>query len=139
MIGSTLVFWCRWLMWVSAVQPVAMRSAVFWRVASPITNHLKLHASNYRQKANHPEHPNHPLIQHTNPPRNMKTTPFLNTADLYTTPNPNQITTEEIKNNIKNQPHNSSPNLSKLTTNNQLTNLPPTDVDPGLFTKGAEK
>jgi len=95
----------------------------------PIANHLKLHASNFRQKANHPDHPNHNLIapRHT---RNMKTTLFLDTSDLYTRPTPNQNTPEEITNNIKTNHTIAVQNYLTSLSPSKLTNQPYTDPHP---------
>jgi len=66
----------------------------------PIKSHLKLHASNYKEKTKDPGHPNHHIYQRNPPPRRMKTTIFHDTANLYhhQTQNPTQ---EQIKQNIK--------------------------------------
>ena len=44
----------------------------------PLKQHLKLHASQYRQKAQHAEHPSHHLTTQAQNPRHMKQTTFLN-------------------------------------------------------------
>ena len=84
----------------------------------PLTTHLKLHASNYRQKVNLPTHPNHQLTRKPNPPRNKKTTIFNN---LFSQPDPNYNTPDTIRANIKTNhtlavlEHQTSLPLNKLT------------------------
>ena len=65
----------------------------------PLKQHLKLHASQYRQKAQHSEHPSHQLTIQAANPRHMKQTTFQNnnnnyTHNIYTTPE--DTTTETI-------------------------------------------
>ena len=69
----------------------------------PIKNHLQLHASQMRQKAELPCHPMHSLIQATDQPRYIRQTIFHNknnyTHEIAT--DPNNITEDTINNNIK--------------------------------------
>ena len=63
----------------------------------PIHEHLQLHASQYKQKTQHPSHPLHKHITYFNPPR-LKNTIFNN--GRYTTnipTDPHIITTTDIK------------------------------------------
>ena len=68
----------------------------------PVDTHLKLHASQYRQKTQDPNHPLHHLTNLPRNPRNKKQTIFQNdnyTTNLDTDP---QLTTEHtIKQNMK--------------------------------------
>jgi hypothetical protein len=69
----------------------------------PIKNHLQLHASQIRQKAEHPHHPLHSLIQDKSPPRLIRQTIFQhnNNYTLEIETNPTSVTEDEINNNIK--------------------------------------
>ena len=116
----------------------------------PIHEYLKLHASQYKQKT---QHPSHPLNKHTtyfNIPRQKKPTIFNN--DRYTTnvpTDPHTVSTTDIKTNMRHihtsivsrhvatrgnnkilstpPPHNSSsegrlPSLTRRTLNNNNNN-----------------
>src|SRR5206468_3189791 len=69
----------------------------------PLPNHLKLHASQLRQKAQLPIHPLNDLTQQTNCPRKMKETIFQNwnRKTINIDNNLNPPTPESISNNIK--------------------------------------
>ena len=63
----------------------------------PIHEHLQLHASQYKQKTQHPSHPLHKHTKYFNTPR-LKTTIFNN--GRYTTnipTDPHTVTTTDIK------------------------------------------
>ena len=60
----------------------------------PLSNHLKLHASQLRQKSLLPTHPPHDLTQLHKPPRDMKETIFYNWNNKTT----------NLKNDTKQQP-----------------------------------
>ena len=69
----------------------------------PLTQHLKLHASQLRQKAQLPDHPLHELTQNQNNPRHKQQTIFDNDNNYTTnldTP-PDTTTKETIKLNMK--------------------------------------
>ena len=65
----------------------------------PIHEHLQLHASQYKQKTQHPSHPPHNILQHS---KAKKNTIFNN--DRYTTnipTDPHTVTTTDIKTNMR--------------------------------------
>ena len=69
----------------------------------PLKNHLQLHASQIRQKAEHPSHPLHSLIPQNHQPRFIRQTIFHN-RDNYTLEiktDPNTVTDEDINTNMK--------------------------------------
>jgi hypothetical protein len=70
----------------------------------PLSNHLKLHASQLRQKSQLPTHPLHGLTQETHPGRRKKETIFNNwngkTININNK-NTNPITPDEISQNLK--------------------------------------
>ena len=68
----------------------------------PIHEHLQLHASQYKQKTQHPSHPLHKHTTYFNTPRQKKTTIFNN--GRYTTKiptDPHTVTTTDIKTNMR--------------------------------------
>ena len=68
----------------------------------PIHEHLQLHASQYKQKTQHPSHPLHKHTTYFNTPRLKKTTIFNN--GRYTTnipTDPHTVTTTDIKTNMR--------------------------------------
>ena len=68
----------------------------------PIHEHLQLHASQYKQKTQHPSHPLHKHTTYFNTPRLKKTTIFNN--GRYTTNIPTDshtVTTTDIKTNMR--------------------------------------
>jgi len=69
----------------------------------PLKQHLKLHASQYRQKTLHPDHPLHHLTHQDTSRRHKKQTIYDNnnnyTTNIDTTPD--NTTTETIKQNMK--------------------------------------
>ena len=68
----------------------------------PIHEHLQLHASQYKQKTQHPSHPLHKHATYFNTPRLKKTTIFNN--GRYTTnipTDPHTVTTTDIKTNMR--------------------------------------
>ena len=68
----------------------------------PIHEHLQLHASQYKQKTQHPSHPLHKHTTYFNTPRLKKPTIFNN--GRYTTnipTDPHTVTTTDIKTNMR--------------------------------------
>ena len=68
----------------------------------PIHEHLQLHASQYKQKTQHPSHPLHKHTTYFNTPRLKKNTIFNN--GRYTTnipTDPHTVTTTDIKTNMR--------------------------------------
>ena len=65
----------------------------------PIHEHLQLHASQYKQKTQHPSHPLHKHTTYFNTPR-LKKTLFLTTAATQQT-FPHTVTTTDIKTNMR--------------------------------------
>jgi hypothetical protein len=69
----------------------------------PLGHHLQLHASQIRQKSQHPAHPMHSLSQHNTQPRYIRQTIFHNknnyTYEIQT--NTNSVSEEIINNNLK--------------------------------------
>ena len=68
----------------------------------PIHKHQQLHASQYKQKTQHPTHPLHTHTTYFNTPRLQKPTIFNNgryTTNIST--NPNTVTTTDIKTNMR--------------------------------------
>jgi hypothetical protein len=87
----------------------------------PIDQHLRLHASQLRLKAQAPTHPLHTHTQPYNPPRLMKQTVFTNRNYTTNIPiEPDQATTETL-NRCKKQIH------TTITTN-YIDNLPNNDI-----------
>ena len=97
----------------------------------PIEKHLRLHSSQLRQKASHPDHPLHRLTTQPQPPRLKKKTIFNNNQyTLNIDPNPTHAIDENtIKRNMKTihttivQDHLSNRHINKLL------NRPPPDID----------
>jgi len=100
----------------------------------PIQSHLKLHASNYRQKTNLNTHPNHALTNKPPPPRNMKTTIFHDTANLLSHPNPNHNTPDTIAANIKANHSLAVQQYLNTLPPNKLTNQPYLNPHPSELT-----
>jgi len=95
----------------------------------PLTEHLRLHASQLKQKAALPTHPLHKLTQPTPRPRNMKQTIFNNweyhTTNINT--DPQTITKESNNQNLKTIHHLSVQTyLNNRKPNQILGQLPPT-------------
>ena len=68
----------------------------------PIHEHIQLHASQYKQKTQHPSHPLHKHTTYFNTPRLKKNTIFNNgryTTNIST--DPHTITTTDIKSNMR--------------------------------------
>ena len=97
----------------------------------PIEKHLRLHSSQLRQKASHPDHPLHRLTTQPQPPRLKKKTIFNNNQyTLNIDPDPTHAIDENtIKRNMKTihttivQDHLSNRPINKLL------NRPPPDID----------
>ena len=97
----------------------------------PIEKHLRLHSSQLRQKASHPDHPLHRLTTQPQPPRLKKKTIFNNNQyTLNIDPDPTHAIDENtIKQNMKTihttivQDHLSNRPINKLL------NRPPPDID----------
>ena len=97
----------------------------------PIEKHLRLHSSQLRQKASHPDHPLHSLTTQPQPPRLKKKTIFNNNQyTLNIDPDPTHAIDENtIKRNMKTihttivQDHLSNRPINKLL------NRPPPDID----------
>ena len=97
----------------------------------PIVKHLRLHSSQLRQKASHPDHPLHRLTTQPQPPRLKKKTIFNNNQyTLNIDPDPTHAIDENtIKRNMKTihttivQDHLSNRPINKLL------NRPPPDID----------
>ena len=97
----------------------------------PIEKHLRLHSSQLRQKASHPDHPLHRLTTQPQPPRLKKKTIFNNYQyTLNIDPDPTHAIDENtIKRNMKTihttivQDHLSNRPINKLL------NRPPPDID----------
>jgi hypothetical protein len=71
-------------------------------LVQPLKNHLQLHASQMRQKAEYPSQPMHSLIQETKQPRQIRQTIFNNNNYTYEIKtDPNTITEDVINKNIK--------------------------------------
>ena len=94
----------------------------------PIHNHLKLHASQLRQQAQHPDHNLYPLTRQDSPQRYMKQTIFDNNnnythnidTDSYNT------THEIIKQNMKDiHTHIVTQNTASLSHNKVLNDIAP--------------
>ena len=64
----------------------------------PIHDRIQLHASQYKQKTQHPSHPLHKHTTYFNTPR-LKKTLFLTTAATQQ-PDPHTVTTTDIKTNM---------------------------------------
>ena len=93
----------------------------------PIHEHLQLHASQYKQKTQHPSHPLHKHTTYFNTPRLTKPTIFNN--GRYTTnipSDPHTVTTTDIKTNMRHI-HTSivSRHLATRGNNNILRTPPP--------------
>ena len=68
----------------------------------PIHEHLQLHASQYKQKTQHPSHPLHKHTTYFNTPRQKKTTIFNNGRYTTNIPTyPHTVTTTDIKTNMR--------------------------------------
>ena len=69
----------------------------------PLQTHLKLHASQLKEKTKLPHHPLHPLRMQSEPPRIMKTTIFQQNNNYTTdiTTNSQNIDLAVITNNMK--------------------------------------
>ena len=97
----------------------------------PIEKHLRLHSSQLRQKASHPDHPLHRLTTQPQPPRLKRKTIFNNNQyTLNIDPDPTHAIDENtIKRNMKTihttivQDHLSNRPINKLL------NRPPPDID----------
>ena len=119
----------------------------------PIHEHLQLHATQYKQKTQHPSHPLHKHTTYFNTPRLKKPTIFNNGRYTTNIPTyPHTVTTTDIKTNVRHihtsivsrhlatrgnnkilrtpSPHNSSseerlPRLTRRTLANLRTNKSP--------------
>ena len=105
----------------------------------PIEKHLRLHSSQLRQKASHPDHPLHRLTTQPQPPRLKKKTIFNNNQyTLNIDPDPTHAIDENtIKRNMKTihttivQDH-----LSNRPINKLLNRPPPFQIGAGLYAVG---
>ena len=92
----------------------------------PIHEHLKLHASQYKQKTQHPSHPLHKHTTYFNTPRLKNPTIFNN--GRYTTnipTDPHTVTTTDIKTNMRHI-HTSIVSMHLATRgNNKILRTPP--------------
>ena len=89
----------------------------------PIKQHLALHASQLRQKAQHPEHTLHQLTLQPHQPRNVKQTIFHNTN--YTTNRdtiPDTTTLQTVKNDMKRKHTEIVQSRLQTRTNNTVIN-----------------
>src|SRR6476619_6366593 len=93
----------------------------------PLSSHLKLHASQLRQKAQFPTHPLHPLTKQNPSRRQMKQTIFENTS--FTTnidANPTNTTETTVQRNIREIHHSIIENhLQSLKPNKIISQLAP--------------
>ena len=94
----------------------------------PIHEHLQLHASQYKQKTQHPSHPLHKHTTYFNTPRLKKN--FLNN-DRYTTNipiDPHTVTTTDITTNMRHI-HTSIVSRHLATRgNNKILRTPPSHI-----------
>ena len=82
----------------------------------PLEHHLRLHASNFKQKCYLPSHPLQPLLHQPSPPRTMKPTIFNCQNTTSNPPAPTPPTTDNIQQNIK--------QIHTLIVNNYLQDQP---------------
>ena len=67
----------------------------------PVKEHLKLHASNFKQKTYSTSHPLHELTNQLTPPRNMKPSLFQSTNYTVNPQITNNLTDQQITSNMK--------------------------------------
>ena len=97
----------------------------------PIEKHLRLHSSQLRQKASHPDHPLHRLTTQPQPPRLKKKTIFNNNQyTLNIDPDPTHAIDENtIKRNMKTIHTTIVQDHLNNRPINKLLNRPPPDID----------
>ena len=97
----------------------------------PIEKHLRLHSSQLRQKASHPDHPLHRLTTQPQPPRLKKKTIFNNNQyTLNIDPDPSHAIDENtIKRNMKTIHTTTVQDHLSNRPINKLLNRPPPDID----------
>ena len=94
----------------------------------PIHEHLQLHASQYKQKTQHPSHPHHKHTTHFNNPR-LKNTIFNNGRYTTNIPiDPHTVTATGIKTNMRHI-HTSIVSMYLATKdNNKILRTPPPHI-----------
>ena len=99
--------------------------------SSKIEKHLRLHSSQLRQKASHPDHPLHRLTTQPQPPRLKKKTIFNNNQyTLNIDPDPTHAIDENtIKRNMKTIHTTIVQDHINNRPINKLLNRPPPDID----------
>ena len=97
----------------------------------PIEKHLRLHSSQLRQKASHPDHPLHRLTTQPQPPRLKRKTIFNNNQyTLNIDPDPTHAIDENtIKRNMKTIHTTIVQDHLNNRPINKLLNRPPPDID----------
>ena len=69
------------------------------KLTLPIHEHLQLHASQYKQKTQHPSHPLHKILQHSKAKKSHYFNNGRYTTDIPT--DPHTVTTTDIKTNMR--------------------------------------
>ena len=97
----------------------------------PLDTHLRLHSSQARQKAQHPDHPLHYLTEQPDHPRLMKQTTLNNRNDYITRidTDPDSIDDDQIKSNLKTIHTTIVQRHLRDRPNNKILDRPPPDID----------